>query len=191
MRAAGTVDLSGVSVRERSSYEIFDPLVEGPLHLLPRREARKAYDWFIRQIPTRIELLGELLIAEAGVELSLGALSKVQVWFDETTRIETSGSEEPTAFVYSLCNDLGMFLGQSMVERHERIAWTMCTFGKRYLYYQRPVLIGFDVPNPKYIVDFDYALCAYAHRLALGQPSEVELFERMFFETENKTAKRT
>ena len=35
------------------SYTIFDPQVDGPCHLLSRKEARKSFNWFLSQKDAR------------------------------------------------------------------------------------------------------------------------------------------
>jgi hypothetical protein len=44
-----------------------------------------------------------------------------------------------------------------------RSEWRFFDKGKRDLSYQHPVIMGFDVPNPKYNVDLPWAVRMYAY----------------------------
>lgn len=65
-------------------YVIFDPKVDRPLHELPREEARASYDWFLANIPARLDELFRLATVD-GVELNFSeaSLTSLHDWFYE------------------------------------------------------------------------------------------------------------
>lgn len=159
-----------------SEYSIFDPKVDQPLHELTRSEATVAYDWFISQKDERkhrllshakelgfhlqdeeretIERLHQLLVSEIQKEKS---------------------QHTPSAYIYSLCNDIAIFMSDMLIRRAPHLSWGMHTAGKNDLSYQRPVIQGFNVKNKNYSLDIDYLLCQYAHRLCRGGSKEEDL----------------
>ena len=149
------------------NYAIFDPKVERPLHELPRPEARAAYDWFMKSIPVRVEEL-KSLVARDGVHLNgtPSCLIALDEWlFAQLQESYLQGMTEPSPFFYSLSNDIGMYLGESLIADSSNLRWEFYLKGKKALSYQRPVIMGFKVKNQNYNVDFDDAICRYLHRV--------------------------
>jgi hypothetical protein len=58
-----------------------------------------------------------------------------------------------------------MYLGDLIVEPAPRLEWRFFDKGKKDLSYQHPVIMGFDVRNPKYSVDPPWLVNLYAHSL--------------------------
>lgn len=75
------------------------------------------------------------------------------------------GSSEPSARLFSICNDIAIYISELVIAQSRSVHWHFCIEGKRNVYYHRPVLIGFNVANPRYVVDIDYALCTYTYRV--------------------------
>jgi hypothetical protein len=50
------------------------------------------------------------------------------------------------------------------------------TAGRRDVAYQRHVLTGFDVPNPRYNVDLDLLVGMYGHRVVRGEDVDPAFF---------------
>lgn len=146
-------------------YLIFDPQVDGPCHLLSRKEAKISFDWLISQKEVRVKMLSHEL-ERKGFPLpdSHEALCEVfeQVLIHEVTK----AGRKLTGYIYSLCLDMGIYLGEELIRLSPEIRWVLHTFRKTDPSYQRPVLVGFDVPNKKFNYDFDFILCAYINRLA-------------------------
>ncbi|MGB1930527.1 MAG: hypothetical protein ACPIA2_17280 [Mariniblastus sp.] len=166
----------------KSNYALFDPKIERPLHELTRREATAAYEWFISQRDERIDILTQHA-RELGYELN-GNIESVLENLHQLFIAEVHGegkAETPTAYVFSLCNDIALFISDRLILKAPQLHWGMFTAGKKDISYQRPVLQGFNVANKKFNVDIDYVLCTYAYRLCRGGAvEEKDYFWRIF-----------
>lgn len=71
--------------------------------------------------------------------------------------------------------DIALWLGDVLIARHPQLRWVLCTHGKaqRNVSYQRPVIMGFSVPNPRYNVDYDWRVVIYGRGL-LGETNTWE-----------------
>jgi hypothetical protein len=154
-------------------YEIYDPGVFGPLNALPRREARQAYNMLMEAKPGRIETLRKLLWAN-GVELAStdAAIQDLNDWFRDNVEADTGRPGSLLPGWYSVVNDVALFLGEVMIERCPGLHWEFFIWGKKNAAYQRHVIMGFSrVLNPKYEIDIDAAVAAYAHRIVASRGS--------------------
>lgn len=166
----------------KMGYTIFDPKVSGPLHELPREDARAAYDWFISNIPARLNELSQLVGAD-GVDLdfSVSSLTRLHDWFFDLVIEERDlGNSSPSPELFSVCNDVGVYLSEVVIRAGKQIKWLFFTKDENGLSYQRPVISGFNVKNKDYYIDFDYLLCQYAFRILKTGKKEVDLFAMMF-----------
>ena len=162
-------------------YVIFDPMVNRPLHELSREEARTAYNWFLANIPARLDELSRLVTAD-GVELnySESSLTSLHDWFYEVVREEWAlNNSAPSPELFSVCNDIGVYLSEFVIRSAKDIKWSFFTKDKRGLSYQRPVVSGFNVKNLDYHIDFDYLLCGYAFRILKTGNKENDIFAAM------------
>jgi hypothetical protein len=147
-------------------YEPFDPGVGQPLHELPRSEARAVYERMMAAKPERIEMLKGLL-AVNGIDLD-GTDEAVQAmndWFRAELEPNPRDPGEPARLWSGVAYDIGLYLGDLLIERAPALEWRFFDKGKRDLSYQHPVIMGFDVPNPKYNVDLPWAVRMYAYGL--------------------------
>jgi|GEM_PF-5970307 len=169
------------------AYSIFDPKVNRPLHELPRQEAQAAYNWFIENIPVRLEELKGLLLND-GIDLDFSDRSLIELheWFFSIVQEEWySGNERPSSELFSICLDIGVYIAEMVKTQSPRITWSFYTTETRGLYFQRPVITGFDVKNKDYHVDFDHLLCLYAFRILKSGKKEDDLFFAMYQEAKN------
>ncbi|MFF1820697.1 hypothetical protein ACFVWG_25550 [Kribbella sp. NPDC058245] len=158
-------------------YKPFDPGVSGPLNELTRREARAAFERLMAAKSERIDELRRLL-ANNGVELSSSApgLQALNDWFRSEVEGDPAVSRLRPIW-YAVVNDIGLFLGDALIERNPHLKWVMFDKGKRDLAYQRHVIMGFtEVANPKYNVDPDLLVGMYGHRIIAGQGIETDAF---------------
>ncbi|MBT8164816.1 MAG: hypothetical protein KJO97_04630, partial [Acidimicrobiia bacterium] len=63
-----------------------------------------------------------------------------------------------------------------IAESDGKLRWEFWTAGKRDVSYQRHVIVGFDVANQRYNVDFDLIVGMYGHRLIRETEEEPEFF---------------
>ena len=156
------------------NYQVFDPGVDRPLAEVSRQEARRHFKHHLASLSERIEELAKL-VGAAGIDLDFSdrSLAELDEWFPRA--VLAAGVEEswPAPEAFSVCNDIGMYLGELVTKRSPELEWRMEAGGKRGINYQRPVIMGYTgVENPRYSVDFDMALCRYAVRLAQGGSRE-------------------
>ena len=94
-----------------------------------------------------------------------------------------SKTSRPSPEAFSLCNDIGMYLGEMLRQCSSTLHWELLTWNKRDVYYHRPVILGFSkVKNRNFSVDFYDMLCGYAFRLVRGRGRQVGLIPKMYKE---------
>lgn len=161
-------------------YEPFDPGIHGPLHEVPRREARAAFGRLMAAKGARIEALRQLL-KRNGVDLDTNddALQDLNDWFRREVEPDPSNDGRLRPIWYSVVNDLGLFLGEVIIGRSSNVHWTFFDKGAKDVSFQRHVLTGFSkVKNAKYNVDLDRLVATYGHRVSSGQEVEDDEFWR-------------
>ena len=160
------------------AYSIFDPKVDRPLHEMSRKESQTAYDWFIENIPERLDELCELL-HEGGIDLDFSESSLIKLhdyFFDFAQEERAVGNSSPSPELFSLCNDIGIYIAEILRKEEGRIDWDFYISNQKGLSYQRPVLVGFDVKNKDYHIDVDYLICQYVFRILKTGKKENDLF---------------
>lgn len=155
-------------------YELYDPGVSVPLKMLPRAEARKAYERLMQAKPARIEMLRRLLKAN-GVELGRGdaAIQDLNDWFYSNVEPDPDNRGRLLPDWYSVVSDIALFLGDVMIERHPNLHWEFFTWGKTSIAYQRHVIMGFSTEDPKFHtnIDIDRSVATYGHRIVAQRGS--------------------
>ena len=154
-------------------YEIYDPGVYGPPNTLPRAEARQAFRRLMEAKPARIGMLRQLLKAN-GVELSSTdeGIQDLNDWFWANVEADPKTPGRLLPDWYSVVNDIGLFLGDVMIERCPGLRWEFFTSGKKSASYQRHVIMGFSgVSHPKYNINVDTAVAGYGHRIIAARGS--------------------
>ena len=147
-------------------YQPYHPGIDRPLRELPRKEARAAYDRMMASKGERIEALKRLLRTN-GIELddSNESIQALNDWFRRELEPDPEDPGAPHPQWFAVIHDIGMYFGDLIVERAPGLEWQFFDKGKKDVSYQHPVLMGFDVPNPKYNADIPWAVNLYAHRL--------------------------
>lgn len=161
-------------------YQQFDPSVFGPLRELPRREARSAFNKLMREKGVRINMLRDLL-RRNGVELgsSDSSLQDLNDWFLAEVRADPKDPDSMRFPWYGVATDIGLHIGEVMIDRVPELRWEFFTGGKKDIAYQRAVIIGFSgVPNPKYNIDSQRLVVTYGSQIVAGEDVEVDAFCR-------------
>jgi hypothetical protein len=156
-----------------NDYEIYDPGVAGPLDQVPRGEARRAFKQLMEAKLARVETLRRLLAAN-GVQLGTtdDAIQSLNGWFRANVEADPDHPGRLLPDWYSVVNDVGLFLGDVIIERCPGLRWEFYTWGKKDVSYQRHVIMGFtQVPNPKYNIDIDRRVATYGHRIVASRGS--------------------
>ncbi|VAW74548.1 hypothetical protein MNBD_GAMMA12-236 [hydrothermal vent metagenome] len=164
------------------SYVVFDPKVNRPLHELPRKEAHDAYDWFLKNVPVRLQELTKV-VKKYGIDLDFSekSLLDLHAWFYDVAKEEHFlGNKAPSPELFSICNDIGIYIADILFRVLPNVKWDLFIADDRGLSYQRPVLIGFNVKNKDYHVDLDYLICQYAFRILNAGKKENDLFLTLY-----------
>jgi hypothetical protein len=163
-----------------TAYELFAPGVHAPLRRIPRAEAIAAYKHLMAGKPHRLESLRGLLATD-GVELASDDVSiqRINDWF----RARVEEDPEHRGYLlpkwYSVVNDLGLFLGDVMIERNPQLRWEFYRGAPSDIDYQNPVIMGFssvkkfDIP-----IGVDGLLAMYGQRLVVGHEDPPDEFLR-------------
>ncbi|GAA2887549.1 hypothetical protein Acy02nite_82490 [Actinoplanes cyaneus] len=166
-------------------YSPFDPGVNRPLHELPRREARKAFDRLMAAKNDRKASLGQLLAAN-GVTLddSDDGIQRLDDWFRDN--VEGNARVDRLENIwYAVVNDISLFLGDTMIKRSPNLRWEFFTKGKRDVGYQRHVILGYTkVADPYYYVDIDMVVATYGVRIVANMETRPDMFVAVLAESE-------
>lgn len=149
-------------------YKVIQPPFTLEFRKMSRQEAKDYFDWFIKQIPIRTNVLEQAVQSTDGYEDWLAnykpeSLERLGLWFYEhvETRERTKEEREEiyrkapdwfksveiedyelTNRTFSLAMDIGMYLSQVFEKNLAGLKWEMVTKPKNDAYYQQPVLAG-------------------------------------------------
>jgi hypothetical protein len=165
---------------EWSGYEVFDPSIDRPMAELPRKQARAAFDRLMAAREERIRQLHRLAAAN-GIDLDAAdGVQRLNDWFIASVEPDPEGRQRLANVWYSVVNDIALFLGERAIAASGgTLRWAFFTAGRKDIAYQRPVLMGFDVPNPRYNVDLDLVLGMYGHRVVRGDAVDPGFFTNL------------
>jgi hypothetical protein len=163
-----------------TDYELFAPGVHAPLRKIPRPEAMAAYKHLMESKPHRLDSLRGLLATD-GVELASDDVSiqRINEWFRANVEEDPQHPGWLLPKWYSVVNDLGLFLGDVMIERNPQLRWEFYRGAPSDLNYQNPVIMGSsDVQGFDGCVNVDQLLAMYGHRLVAGEEDPPDEFLR-------------
>lgn len=162
-------------------YQIFDPKVDRPLHELSRRDAMGAYEWFMSQKEDRKTMLIRHA-SRKGVFLNKAITENLEdLHHFFVGEVQKDGiKQRPSSYIFSLCNDIGIYISELVISACPHLSWGLNTFGKKGISYHRPVVLGFSSKSKKDGLDMDFLLCQYACRLCKGGPIEDIYFWRIY-----------
>jgi hypothetical protein len=153
---------------EWDEYTPNDAGVQPPLRdPAPRDEARVAYERLMATKRNRLEALRRLLAANGiDLETSDDGIQRLNDWFREYVEADPADSRRVSGLWRSVIADVALFLGEVIIERTPGVEWRFFDRPpKEHLGYRRPVLTGFDVPNPSYYTYPEWLVSSYAHGL--------------------------
>jgi len=167
------------------TYTVFDPGVSAPLHTLSRSEAEAHFDLFVGSIDERIKILQKLVGDRLLLDFTRVSLVKLDVWYPKAVEPDERYQDEgrPSPETFSIANDLSMYIGETIIRNTSGLSWQLLIHHQKNVSYHRPVIMGWNVPNQEYNVDFDLLLGQYAFRLVQGGTREENLFPRMYDES--------
>lgn len=162
-------------------YALYDPGVKGVWRDLSRREARAAFDRLMDEKCRRIKELKSLLVA-CGLEIdtSDSSLAALNGWLVSNVQVSSDLPDRLTPEWYSVSTDVGLYLGEVLIERAPNLHWHFFVGSRRDESYQEPVVTGFrDTPDPSYYVNLAFRVVGLGHRVIHGLPTPVDFFEHL------------
>lgn len=117
--------------------------------LMPRKMARKYFDWYISIIPTRMSILAKRVKSlDILLDFSRKSLEKLDEFYFSNLSYGQLVRQDGTRFIsaetITMCFDLGIYWGECFVRNFEAIHWELNTGMKQEVDYHRPVIGGFQ-----------------------------------------------
>ncbi|WP_354697233.1 hypothetical protein DSM112329_02859 [Paraconexibacter sp. AEG42_29] len=117
------------------------------------------------------------LLALNGVQISTdnAGLQRLNDWY----RAHVQGSEPDLLEDrwYAVGLDVGLFLGEAMIERAPTLEWRVFTGVAHDVSYQRPVVMGFErARNRQYNVDPEFLVSIHGRRIVAGDDEPADYF---------------
>ena len=161
-------------------YHPFETSTGGSPRLLPRKEARSEFARLMEAKADRIKQLRDL-VAKSGIDLDVNRDESIQDlndWFRSELELEPEGNGNGHSVArdwYPVILDIGLFLGEAMLERCPSLHWEFFTRGKKNVAYQSPLIMGFS-DDESYNIDPPRLVATYAHRIAANQNVDEDAF---------------
>lgn len=172
-----------------NQYLVVVPPISLPFHKMSRTQARIFFDWYVKEIPNRIEILTQYVHSTPGFEdwrndRTPESLISLGVWFVAQIEKQTRNNNfislgrgnfqywhqltslqnyELTNFTISICFDIGAYLSQTIIKNND-FHWILNVTRKSDRDYQQPVIIG----KGKLVFNPTELLITYAHGVCQG-----------------------
>src|SRR4051812_47219170 len=157
-------------------WQSFEDAPGRPLDEVDRETAERYFADLMDQRARRIQGL-ERLLGRNGVQIGFDdeGLQRLDDWYQ--ANVEGSGPYQLDDRWYAVGLDIGLYLGEAIMQRTPGVQWRLFTAGRRDASYQRPVIMGFaNVPNPRYNVDPERLVGIHGHRLLAGDDEPRDRF---------------
>lgn len=134
-----------------------------------KKEAKQFFDWYISQIPSRIEVLKEITENKIPLDYSKESLISLFTWYlsqitiyklsDKEIEAELEDLRQYPDFVfedekerllanpvelkkedYALAMDIAIYYGETIIKNYPQVKWTFFTKPKSYAYLNEPIL---------------------------------------------------
>jgi hypothetical protein len=138
---------------------------------MPRREARAAFKHLMAaKAQRRTELLGLLSRNGLFIDETDARIQALNDWFDDNVEGDGVAGRLDNVW-YAVVNDIFLYLGDVAIRNNSLLEWRMYEWGSSRTTppYQRPVLMGFDVPNKKYNLDIGMRVAVRGQRKVMGE----------------------
>jgi len=162
-----------VTLRGWGNYPTYEPVVGVPLNTVTRKEARAEFEHVLATKSQRISVLADLLDHNSvTLDSSDAGIQEVNDWYRENVEPNPEVGGRLTTSGYSVSHDIGLFLGDTIIDRVPELHWILHPFGKKELSYQRAVIGGFSrMPVANYTVDPRLIVAVYGHRVVASRGS--------------------
>lgn len=150
-------------------YLLMQPLFEmKPFKDMTKREAQSHFDWYIGEIPNRIDLLKNAYSAMSGrdkeeLDYSSESLFKLWQWYVNNLEVEEKSEEikklereqypgwiqvnisnkKISIGWMSIAMDIAIYFSECFIKEHGTIRWSFVLKPKSLAYINKPVLVGF------------------------------------------------
>ena len=150
---------------KKPNYNILVPKLEKNICHLNEVEAKAYFQWYMEQIPYRVNYVSkvcaeELRISVSRMDCTPESLVLLWKWFRHRAKTEPVSHENIQGKRMSPANagkieqqlsleteyilrDIGMYLGETFRKNNPQIYWTYYTVPRRDFYVNRPLLKGF------------------------------------------------
>jgi hypothetical protein len=152
------------------------PDLDRPHELLSRAAAKRTFVHLMAHKEERKAML-KALAAREGIDLT-GDDDSIQAlndWLWRNVCRSADGKELAWPW-YSVCNDIGLFLGDELIRRAPHLRWTLYIWGKKNVSYHRAVVMGFTRTPERINTDFDRVLVGLCLRVTGGGAPDRDLF---------------
>ena len=150
------------------------PFIIGEFRKLSRIEAKQHFDWYVKQIPSRLSLLQDYYTESCSIsnhlDFSEQSLVNIWNWFIENVEIIeklNSEIEEEKAIIpnwmhetitqtkiatkwKSIAHDIGLYFATSLIKGNNSLKWDIVYTPKNFISVNKPIVSGF---NSKLILD--------------------------------------
>ena len=115
-----------------NDYKVYHPGVTAPLSEVSRAQARDAVKRRMDPKPARIAMLRRLVEANGiGLGSSDQSVQELNDWFVANVEADPAHPGRLLPKWYSVVNDIGLFMGDVLIERRPGLWWEFFTWGKR------------------------------------------------------------
>lgn len=145
------------------------PFEMKPFEEMNKKEAKQHFEWYISQIPERIEVLKELTEHKISLDYSKESLIPLFAWYlsqitiyklsDKEIDAELEDLRQYPDFVYedekesllanpvelkkedyALAMDIAIYYAETIIKNYPQVKWTFFTKPKSYAYLNEPIL---------------------------------------------------
>lgn len=149
------------------------PFEMKPFEEMNKKEAKQHFDWYISQIPERIEVLKELTEHKISLDYSKESLIPLFDWYlsqvtiyklsDKEIEAELEDLRQYPDFVYkdekesllanpvefkkedyALAIDIAIYYAETIIKNYPQVKWTFFTKPKSFVYLNEPILSNGD-----------------------------------------------
>lgn len=149
----------------------------GPRAALPRVEAEEAFRTLMAARPDRRQQLRRLCTANGlALESSDAGVQALNDWFVASVEVADNTPGRLASPWYAVCRDVGLFLGDALIERHPHLHWGFYIGKPNEPSHQCHVVMGFANAAPGYQIDLDRMVVTYAHAVVLSEAARPDRF---------------
>jgi len=150
-------------------YLLMQPPFEmKPFKDMTKKEAQSHFDWYVGEIPNRVELLKNAYSATSGIDkadldYSSESLIKLWQWYINNADVEEKSEEAKNLEIeqypewiqknlsnkkisigwMSIAMDIAIYFAECFIKEYSNIVWSFVSKPKSLAYINKPVLVGF------------------------------------------------